>query len=93
MAAAEGMAWGLAGISYDLRALKTYYPRGMVKVPVGDKAAFASTIVRLLMDDSERRRLGKEARELIMEMWNWESRADDVWQSLDAAGLLERKCT
>lgn len=93
MAAAEGMAWGLAGISYDLRALKTYYPRGVVKVPVGDKTAFASAIVKLLRDDSGRRRLGNEARELIMEMWSWESRAEDVWQSLDAAGLLERKCT
>ena len=90
MAAAEGMAWGLAGVSYDLKALQTYYPRGMVKVPVGDKAAFARAIVELLRDDSQRRRLGREARELIMEMWGWESRADAIWQSLDAAGLMEK---
>jgi glycosyltransferase involved in cell wall biosynthesis len=91
MAAAEGMAWGLAGVSYDLRALKTYYPRGMVKVPVGDKAAFAGAVARLLRDESARRRLGDEARELIMQTWSWESRAGDIWQSLDAEGLLERK--
>ena len=93
MAAAEGMAWGLAGVSYDLRALKTYYPKGMVKVPLGDKASFAGAIVELLKGDPERRRLGDEARELIMKMWNWESRSGDIWQSLGAAGLLERRCS
>ena len=34
MAAAEAMAWGLPGVSFDLPALKTYYPQGMIKNPL-----------------------------------------------------------
>lgn len=90
MAAAEGMAWGLPGISYNLTALQTYYPRGMAKVPVGDKATFAAAVVKLLRDDSERRRLGSDACELIREIWSWESRAGAIWESLEAAGLLQK---
>lgn len=90
MAAAEGMAWGLPGVSFDLKALQTYYPRGMSKVPVGDSAGFASAIVALLKDDNSRQRLGSEARELIEETWSWERRADVIWQSLESAGLLDK---
>jgi len=35
MAAMEAMAWSLPGVCFDLEALKTYYPKGMVKVPLG----------------------------------------------------------
>ena len=50
MAAAEAMAWGLPGVSFDLEALRSYYPKGMVKVPEGDREAFAGAVLKLLED-------------------------------------------
>ncbi|MFZ4396903.1 MAG: glycosyltransferase family 4 protein [Kiritimatiellia bacterium] len=83
MAAAEGMAWGLPGVSFDLEALKTYYPRGMVKVPCFDEQAFAAAILRLLEDVAFYRQQAVEAHELIVEVWDWNKRAERVYQSLD----------
>lgn len=88
MAAAEGMAWGLPGVAYDLLALKSYYPRGMSKVPVGDSKGFASAIVALLTDDELRSRLSKEARELIRSEWTWAGQSDRIWSSLESSGIV-----
>lgn len=77
MAAAEAMAFGLPGISYDLEALKTYYPHGMVKVPIGDQNAFAQAILDLLHDKLKYIKLKKEAEQLIEREWNWNQRAED----------------
>ena len=88
MAAAEGMVWGLPGIACDLQALKSYYPRGMAKVPIGDTREFARTIVTLLRNEGSRARLGKEARDLILEEWSWETQANRIWMSLESIGLV-----
>ncbi len=82
MAAAEGMAWGLPGVSFDLEALKTYYPRGMVKVPCLDERAFADAILRLLEDDTLHRKQAAEARALIVEVWDWRKRAEQAFTLL-----------
>lgn len=82
MAAAEGMAWGLPGVSFDLEALKTYYPRGMVKVPCFDQAAFAATLLRLLDDAPFYQQQATEAHALIVEVWDWHKRAEQVFQSV-----------
>lgn len=88
MAAAEGMAWGLPGVSYDLPALRTYYPRGMVKVPVGKPERFAEAIIELLRNNEMRRRIGEEARQLTHESWSWPQQAKSIWQSMESAGML-----
>jgi glycosyltransferase involved in cell wall biosynthesis len=75
MAAAEAMAWALPGVSFDLEALKTYYPRGMVKVPEGDLEQFAQEILKLLSDSSYYLKMAQEARRLIVEEWDWDKRA------------------
>jgi glycosyltransferase involved in cell wall biosynthesis len=93
MAAAEGMAWGLPGIAYDLKALKSYYPRGVAKVPIGDADEFARTIVELLRDKVSRDKLGKEARDLIREEWNWEVQANRIWISLESSGMIHKEQT
>lgn len=82
MAAAEGMAWGLPGVSFDLTALKTYYPKGMVKTPQGDKEQFAKNILFLLENKTAYDQVSKEARELIVEVWDWNKRLKKVSDTL-----------
>lgn len=77
MAACEAFACGIPGVSFDLPALRTYYPRGMLKVPCFDLDAFAHAIAGLLRDDSAREALGKEARSYAEE-WDWERRASEI---------------
>ncbi len=82
MAAAEGMAWRLPGVSFDLEALKTYYPKGMVKIPCYDEQQFADAILRLLTDKAFYEQYAEEALSLILEVWDWRKRAERVWQAL-----------
>ncbi len=82
MAAAEGMAWGLPGISFDLEALKTYYPQGMIKTKCFDKQEFADNILKLLSNASFYEHVSEEARELIFEVWDWNKRADGIYDRI-----------
>jgi len=79
MAPAEGMAWGLPGVSFDLEALKTYYPKGFVKTIRGDKEQFAENILKLLKDNDLYDKIAKEARALIIEVWDWNIRAEMIY--------------
>jgi glycosyltransferase involved in cell wall biosynthesis len=78
MAAAEGMAWGLPGVSFDLEALKTYYPKGMIKTKLGDKDEFAKNILSLLDDKDFYEETANEAHSLIVEVWDWSKRANNI---------------
>ena len=78
MAAAEGMAWGLPGVSFDLEALKTYYPKGMIKTKIGDKEEFAKNIIRLLDDKVLYEKTSSDAHNLIIEVWDWDKRAYNI---------------
>ncbi len=73
MAAAEAMAFGLPGVSFDLEALKTYYPKGLIKVPIGDRNSFALAVVTLLKDTKKYRKIQDDARKIIYENWSWDS--------------------
>ena len=83
MAAAEAMAWGLPGVSFDLEALKTYYPRGMIKVPVDDLEQFAREILKLLSDRGYYLKMANEARRLIVEEWDWDNRAMTIFSRIN----------
>jgi glycosyltransferase involved in cell wall biosynthesis len=82
MAAAEGMAWRLPGVSFDLEALKTYYPQGMVKIPCYDEQCFADTIMRLLSDKDYYEEQAQLAHELILDVWDWKKRSERIWELL-----------
>jgi len=82
MAAAEAMAWGLPGISFDLEALKTYYPQGMIKVPQDDHDKFAEEIIKILSDAAYYKTVSSSARELIVKQWDWEKRAKFILDQL-----------
>lgn len=82
MAAAEGMAWGLPGVSFDLEALRTYYPKGMIKTPIGNLMIFADNILKLLNDEKLYYKTREEAIALVREEWNWDTRARDILRQI-----------
>lgn len=87
MAAAEAMAWGLPGISFDLEALKTYYPQGMEKIHKGDFNRFAQAIIKMLANDKYYMMLADQARQLIVEQWSWQNRAKAIGSKLFSGGV------
>lgn len=82
MSAAEGMVWGLPAVSFDLVALRTYYPRGMVKVPLGDNTLFAREIIKLLNDKSFYKKVQDNAVDLINKEWSWDKRSSAILKKL-----------
>jgi len=77
MASAEAMACGLPGVSFDLAALKTYYPTGMVKSPCYDLEAFAENIIKLLEDHNLYTSIQREALKLA-KRWDWDVRSQEL---------------
>lgn len=77
MAACEAMACGLPGVSFDLPALRTYYPKGMLKTPCFDLKAFAENILKLLNDKELYKKTSKDALKWAKE-WDWDKRAEEM---------------
>jgi glycosyltransferase involved in cell wall biosynthesis len=84
MAACEAMACGLPGVSFDLDALKTYYPNGMIKTPCFDLRKFATNILKLAHDDCLYDHTRREALELANE-WDWDNRASELLRAVQTA--------
>lgn len=82
MSAAEAMAWRLPGVCFDLDSLKTYYPQGMVKVPLFDYAKFSGEIIRLLTDNNYYARTADAARDLIINQWDWKKQAEGIFKQV-----------
>ena len=78
MACAEGMAWGMPGVSFNLEALKTYYPKGVLKAPINDFDAYARLVLKLLKDSALYNKTTKDAVELVRQYWDWDKRAEDI---------------
>lgn len=79
MSAAEAMAWGLPGVSFNLPALKTYYPQGMIKTPCFNYQKFADNIYQLLTNLSLYNKTSKEALNLINTTWDWSKRSLKIY--------------
>jgi glycosyltransferase involved in cell wall biosynthesis len=80
MAAAEAMAWGLPGVSFDLEALKTYYPKGMIKTKCFDLRLFADNIVKLKNDKILFRQTSHDAKNLVETVWSWPIRCLQIYE-------------
>ena len=82
MAAAEAMAWGLPGVSYNLEALKTYYPSGVLKTECFNQKMFANNIISLLKDNNKYQYYSKQALKLINNHWNWAKRFHLIYHQI-----------
>ncbi len=82
MAAAEAMAFGIPCVGFNLKSYESYYPKGMVKVPIGDMDAFAKKIFFLLENEVRRIEMGKEAIKMIEKNWSWDIRAESFLRSI-----------
>jgi glycosyltransferase involved in cell wall biosynthesis len=83
MASAEAMAFGLPCVGFNLKAYESYYPKGMVKVKIGDIKKFSAEIVKLLQNDTYRKKTSAEAVEMIENNWSWETRAQNILLQLN----------
>jgi glycosyltransferase involved in cell wall biosynthesis len=84
MASAEAMAWGIPAVSFDLEALKTYYPHGMIKIPFGELDTFAEGILELLSNEELYKQTARKARDLVMTQWDWDKRAELILKQVSS---------
>lgn len=82
MAAAEAMAFGIPCVGFNLESYKSYYPRGMVKVELGNLQKFAGAILNILQNKRLREQIGKEGQEMINENWSWDQRVGQLLSKL-----------
>lgn len=82
MAAAEAMAFGLPCIGFDLNSYKSYYPRGMIRVDIGNLKEFANKVISLLNDRQIRNRVGTEGLDMIKKNWSWDKRAEEIFNEI-----------
>lgn len=80
MASAEAMIFGLPGVSFDLPALKTYYPQGIIKTPCFNQQLFAQNIIKLLTNPRLYHQTSLAAQKLILHHWLWPHRAKLIFQ-------------
>ncbi|MDP2684896.1 MAG: glycosyltransferase [bacterium] len=78
MASAEAMAFGLPCVGFNLKSYKSYYPKGMEKVKIGDLDSFVDKIVELLSKEKLYKRISKEAIQMINYKWSWEYKSREI---------------
>ena len=86
MVAAEALCSGLPVVMYDLPALRDVYAAGCVKIPQGDKNAFAAEIARLLSDPARRAAVAPSPGQVaeLRARWDWPHRAERFRAFLEA---------
>jgi glycosyltransferase involved in cell wall biosynthesis len=82
----ESMAYGLPGVCFDLPALRSYYPKGMIRVPPGDLKMFATAVLNLLENPTLFCRLREEAIQLSKQ-YSWTARSHQLLQIVQAVAL------
>jgi glycosyltransferase involved in cell wall biosynthesis len=82
MAMAEALSTGIPGVSFDLEALKTYYPKGVLKTKCFNKRQFAKNIIKLLDDKKLYKQYATTALSLINSVWLWPKRAKRIYKEI-----------
>ena len=83
MACAEVMAFKIPAVSFDLEALRTYYPKGMLKVECFDLDAFAQKIIQLLEDKTLYSQTAQAAYDCVLENFDWDVRANQIFKQIN----------
>ncbi len=78
MAAAEAMAFGLPCVGFDLVSYNSYYPKGMIKTQKGNLDGFSENVIKLIKDKLLYKKIGNEAKEMILRNFSWENRSEEV---------------
>jgi glycosyltransferase involved in cell wall biosynthesis len=73
--AQEAMACGLPVVAYDLPVYRYIFPGGMVRVPIGDRQAFASEVISILNNPDRREYLSAQAIG-VASRYRWETAAE-----------------
>ena len=81
----EAMSMGKAVVSTTIGAEGLPVTAGQNIVIADDPAQFADSIVRLIRDDDTRRRIETEARQLVVEKYDWSAVARDFEDALSRA--------
>jgi len=84
MVAAEALCSGLPVVMYDLPALRHVYTTGCVKVPFGDKSAFAVTLIKELYGTGMSAPRLEQVASLRCR-WDWRNRVVEFRNWLDGA--------
>jgi glycosyltransferase involved in cell wall biosynthesis len=88
MTAAEALACGVPAVMFDLPPLRVTYPRGALKAPIGDEAAFARHVVHILTNDSEREALSAQGR-IEARLWDRRSREQEATSFIEKILAME----
>lgn len=85
MVAAEALCSELPVVMQDIPSLRDVYSTGCVKVPFGDKDAFAAAVIKLLSDKSALAAAIPSAKELeeLRVKWDWSTRVAAFNRFLD----------
>ncbi len=85
MVAAEALCTGLPVVMYDLPALRCVYREGCVKIPYGDKDAFAAAIAGLLRSPERRAAAAPTESEIaaLRLRWDWRTRTREFQSFLE----------
>lgn len=78
MAALEAMTFELPCIGFNLSSYKYYYPKGMLKVKIGNIKEFADKILQMLSDKRLYLRYQKQTKELISDYYSWKYRSRQI---------------
>jgi glycosyltransferase involved in cell wall biosynthesis len=75
------MACGLPVVAYDLPVLREVYPKGVVRVAIGDKKSFSRAIIELLSDEKKHLEMSNWARK-TSEKFSWEKSVGKILDNL-----------
>ena len=77
----EAMASGVPVVGYDLPSSREAFGDAMLTVPLGDRAALAAAVIRLLESDSLRLEFARRGRQLAAR-YEWNQITDKLVASL-----------
>ena len=81
MVACEALACRLPVVAYDLPIFREIYPRGMIRVPVGNVRDLARAAIDLLVDEKKREKFSRAAVSMAGK-FSWDKTADTILKRL-----------